>query len=381
VNSFGPEERDALRDAARGLLDRRSDSQTVRALMDHVPPTSDEGLWKEMADLGWCALLVPEEHGGLGAGLQAASIILYELGAHVTPGPFLSSAVLATSLLALAPHGGPAARWLPELAAGNGHATVAVTGASGRIHPDHLELRAEPSSDGFALNGTTHFVLDGSNASVLVAGARDADGDPLLVAVPGDAGVTSEHLDSADRSRPLEHLTFTDVHVDEAAVLARGDATRDLLDHFTDIAAIAIAADATGASHRALDMSVAYSKERVQFGRVIGSFQAMKHKLADMYILQQAAEAAVEAAAATLDLDPSSSRRRAAATGTFARRAASRIVGDAVQTHGGIGFTWEHDCHLLWKRAKFDEVYLTDEWQQQERLLTQLEHDTATTTA
>src|SRR5262249_54816540 len=134
--------------------------------------------------------------------------------------------------------------------------------------------------------------------------------------------------------------------------------------------AVAIAADAVGAARRALDMAVEYAKQRVQFGRVIGSFQAIKHKLADMYVLQQAAEAAIEGAAEAMDIDPLGSRRRAATAGTFCRVAASRIVGDAIQAHGGIGFTWEHDCHLLFKRAKFDEVYLSDVWDQQDRLMT-----------
>src|SRR5262249_35255154 len=139
VNTFDSEDRDALRDAARGLLDRRSDSSAVRALMDQDPPAADEALWKEMADLGWCALLVPESLGGLDAGLVPVTIVLRELGAHVTPSPLLSSAVLATSLLALAPERAPAQQWLPGLAEGGARATVAVTGPSGRVHPDLLE--------------------------------------------------------------------------------------------------------------------------------------------------------------------------------------------------------------------------------------------------
>ncbi|MET0895850.1 MAG: acyl-CoA dehydrogenase family protein [Acidimicrobiia bacterium] len=369
MSTLDIEELDALRDAARGLLDRRSDSSAVRALMAEEPPASDQGLWKEMADLGWCALLVPEADGGLEAGLVPVSIVLQQLGSHVAPGPFLSSAVLATTLLASAPEQAAAKRWLPGLAEGGTIATVAVTAPGGRVHRDTFELRATTGGSGIVLDGTAHHVLDARLADVFVVGANDTDGAPLLVAVPADATITIEAVPSIDRSRPLAHVTFSGVSVGDDAVLARGDAVGALIDHFIDVAAIALAADAVGASGRALDMSVEYSKERVQFGRVIGSFQAIKHKLADMFVLQQGAEAAVEGAATGLDLDPDGSRRRSAAAGTFCRSAAGRIVGDAVQTHGGIGFTWEHDCHLLWKRAKFDEVYLTDLWNQQERLI------------
>jgi alkylation response protein AidB-like acyl-CoA dehydrogenase len=163
------------------------------------------------------------------------------------------------------------------------------------------------------------------------------------------------------------------VGVPDEAVVAAGEEATALLDGLIDIAAVALAADAVGAALRALELSVDYAKQRVQFGRVIGSFQAIKHKLADMFVLAEGAKAAVAAAADALDSEPARARRRAAAAGAFARQAASRIVGDAVQTHGGIGFTWEHDCHLLLKRAKFDEVYLTDVWSQRERLLQAIE--------
>jgi alkylation response protein AidB-like acyl-CoA dehydrogenase len=152
-------------------------------------------------------------------------------------------------------------------------------------------------------------------------------------------------------------------------VLADGATAVAALDRLVDVAAVALAADGLGAAQRSLDMAVEYAKQREQFGRVIGSFQAIKHKLADMFVLVEGARAAVEGAAEALDLDPLEARRRVATAGSFCRAAASRVTGDSVQVHGGIGFTWEHDCHLLLKRAKFDEIYLTDLWSQRERLI------------
>src|SRR5262249_21474158 len=152
-------------------------------LMDQDPPAADEALWKEMADLGWCALLVPEDLGGLDAGLVPVSIVLRELGAPVAPSPLLSSAVLATSLLALAPGRAPAERWLPALAEGGARATVALTGPSGRVHPDLFEVRATAADDGVLLDGAAQYVLDARGAAVLVVGATDDGGDPVLVAV------------------------------------------------------------------------------------------------------------------------------------------------------------------------------------------------------
>jgi alkylation response protein AidB-like acyl-CoA dehydrogenase len=316
---------------------------------------------------------VPGEYGGLAAGGGAATIVLTALGAHTAPVPFLSSALLATTAFG---SGRPlaAARWLPQLGGGQAIGTVALTGLSGRIGAADLDAVVRREGDGYRLDGMAGFVLDGAVADVVVTAARDdSTGGRCLVSIARQHGVTVESVPCVDRTRQLTHLRFDDVHVDNPAVVSDGDECEQLVERLTDIAALGLAADASGAADRALDLAVEYAKQRIQFGRVIGSFQAIKHKLADMFVLAEAAKAAVEGAASALDNDAGQARRRAAAAGAFARQAASRIVGDAVQTHGGIGFTWEHDCHLLLKRAKFDEVYLTDLWTQRERLLREIE--------
>jgi alkylation response protein AidB-like acyl-CoA dehydrogenase len=358
----------ALRAVAGGMLDQRASSQQVRVTVERGG-AFDRDLWQAASELGWCGLLVPDEYGGAAAGMSAAVVVLQCLGAHVAPVPYLSSAVLATSALASG-NPQPAERWLPRLASGEAIGTVALTGRSGRVEAEG-DLTARREGNGYRLEGVAGFVLDADNADVVVAAARDlAEGHPLLVAVDRHAaGVTSEALAGVDRTRHLSHLHFNGAHVAPESVVASGRPAVHLYDRLVDVAALALAADAVGAASRALDLSVDYAKQRVQFGRIIGSFQAIKHKLADMYVLIEASKATVASAAVSFDAGEARARRRVAAAGSFCRQAASKVVGDAVQTHGGIGFTWEHDCHLLLKRAKFDEVYLTDLWSQRERLL------------
>jgi alkylation response protein AidB-like acyl-CoA dehydrogenase len=293
--------------------------------------------------------------------------VLEGLGHHTTPGPFLSSAVLAVTALAAAPSTSLRKHWLPGIASGEIVGAIALAGSGGRIHPDLLPGVLRISGGRAHLDGAAPLVLDGASADVLILGARSDDG-PALVAVP--AGVArSEPRPSIDRTRSLADLHFEHVAVEADSVIAVGADAETLIDRIVDVGAVALAADAMGAAHRAFDMSLEYSKQREQFGRPIGSFQAIKHKLADMYVHAIGADAAVEAGAKSIDRGDSSARRRAAVAGLFARKAAANIAGDAVQIHGGIGFTWEHDCHLLLKRTKLDLLLLSDTWTQGERLV------------
>jgi alkylation response protein AidB-like acyl-CoA dehydrogenase len=369
VKTIGAEERAALEDSVRGLLDRRSSSEAVRAVTEG-DCRFDQELWAEMAALGWAGLLVPERFGGAEAGLSAVVPVMRQLGAHTTPSPYLSSGVLAAAALASGSES-TAHQWLAGIASGDAIGAVGLTGPAGRVGAGGFDVVATPDAGSYRLLGTAAFVLDGDAADVVIVGATHAEtGSPVLLAAARTLeGISSLPLHVIDRTRQLSHLRFDETPVDSAATVAEGGDAVAVLDSLVDVAAIAIAADAIGAARRALDMSVAYAKERVQFDRPIGSFQAIKHKLADMFVLVEASEAAVAGAARAFDVDPRGARRRAATAGSFCRQAASRVVGDAVQTHGGIGFTWEHDCHLLLKRAKFDELYLTDVWSQRERLV------------
>jgi alkylation response protein AidB-like acyl-CoA dehydrogenase len=320
-----------------------------------------------VAALGWTGLLVDEQWDGAGAGMQYAVIVAEELGAQLSPLPFLSNAVLAATGLAVGASPAVQAQWLPRIASGAARATVALTGPTGRAAPDLLDLRALDGGPNVLLNGGAGFVLDAPEAELLIVAARrPGDAQPVLYAVDAaSAGVRiSDHL-AVDRTRALATVTLDDVRVDAAAMLPGSAAA---IEAMLARGCVALAADALGAARRALDMAVAYAKQREQFGRPIGSFQAIKHRLADMYVLVEGAALAVYGAAQALDEGSADGARLVAVAGSFARDAATKVTGDAIQVHGGIGYTWEHDCHRLFKRAKFDELYLSDPAAQRETL-------------
>jgi alkylation response protein AidB-like acyl-CoA dehydrogenase len=311
---------------------------------------------RQGASLGWTGLLVAERWGGAGAGMGEAIVVAEELGAHLTSMPFLSNAVLAATALSVGGTPAQQERWLPGLASGELAGAAALTGPAGRI--GFVDVQAAGARDGLVLRGESGFVLDGGSADILLVAARRAgEPDPELYIVEADsAGLEVTELLSVDRTRRLARVVLRDVRTGESARLAR---SAGALDAMVQRGSVALAADAVGSARRALDMAVDYARKREQFGRPIGSFQAIKHKLADMYLLVRGAALAVEAAADALDAGQDA-RRLVAVAASYGRDAAVQVTGDAIQVHGGIGYTWEHDCHRLFKRAKFDEAFLGD---------------------
>jgi alkylation response protein AidB-like acyl-CoA dehydrogenase len=252
-------------------------------------------------------------------------------------------------------HGAPDGRradWLARLASGELRGAVAV-GSRGRQH----DVRATATPNGWRLVGTTGYALDAATAGLVIVSAVLDDGSTGLFGLDGDVleAVTRTEVLCVDRSRRLATLTFHQVDIDDATRL-HGTVTRALRSY----GGVALAADAMGAAGRALDLAVSYAKVREQFGRPIGSFQAIKHKLADMYLLVRTGTLAVESAARALDEGSSDAARLVAVAASYGRDAATKVTGDAIQVHGGIGYTWEHPGHRLFKRAKFDEVLLAD---------------------
>jgi len=348
------EERDALRASARAMLDRSAPTASVRELLDH-PVGFDQALWRDMAELGWLALLVPEVDGGAGAGFGEVVVIAEELGARLTPGPFLASAVLAISALVLGGSVEQRARWLDPLATGEAIGTVALTGPSGRLGDDALGVRCRDDGSALRLDGAAGFVPDAHVADFVVVATTDGRARRLALVETTIPGVDVRPTPTIDHTRRLSQLTFDDVVVDATAAI---DDT--VFDQLVERAATVLAADGAGAAREILARAVEYSKQRVQFNRPIGSFQAVKHMLADMYVLSEAASVAVEGAAHALDLQPDAAPRLASIAASYARDAAERVAGDAVQAHGGIGFTWEHDCHLYLKRTQLDAALFGD---------------------
>lgn len=335
------EEQVELASTLRALLAKRADSAAVRAAAD-----SDEGfdraLWELLCEqVGVAALAVPEEHDGAGFSAFETCVVLEELGRSLAPSPLLATLVVSETLLASGSTDA-CARLLPRVAAGE-IATLAWAGLTGPGRPE--PVRADDSR----LSGTVGPVLLGDVAGVLLVAARTADGPDsvgLFEVDPAAPGLTRTRTPAMDTTLRLATLELdgveaTPVVADAGAALARA--------HLVGTAAVA--ALQVGGAQRGLDMTVAYAKERVQFGRPIGSFQALKHRMADMLVLVETARSIAWAAAYAVSVGSDDAARLAASAGSWCSDALEQVAAETVQMHGGIAITWEHDAQLVFKRA------------------------------
>lgn len=350
------EPREELQAVARKMLDAESPPLRVRSVVDQ-PGGFDPELWLTMADLGWLGVAVPEQLGGTGGSFADLAVVLTELGRHVVPSPFFSTVVLGANAL-LHDGGGRAAGELAELM--SGRLIIAfVTGQVARGGGPVLES----TGGGHRLVGTAPWVADADVAHLLVVAARHRE-DPKavsLIRVPvAAAGIDIQVLPSIDSTRRLCRVQFEGVAVGRDCVLGELGRGGTVLDWLTDKAAAALAADCLGGAERVLEMTVEYAKNRVQFGRPIGTFQAIKHRCADILVMVEASRAAVEAAAESSPVAPGGFSPEAAIAKSYAGDAYALIAREGIQLHGGIGFTWEHDLHLYFKRAKLNQVWYGD---------------------
>ena len=344
-----------LRAAVRSLFGDRCAWPDVLARTE-TAQTYDAGLWGVLAaDLGAAGLLVPEESGGAGASFLEAAVVAEETGRAVAPVPFLGSAVVATAALLAA--GATAARddeLLSGLAAGTTTAALAVPFGSGPAAPaPTVRIGSSPPGDGgYRLSGTVRGVADALPADVLLV---PADGVPYgLYAVPaGEAGVTLEPVVSLDMTRQLADLTLDGA---PGRRVASGEAARQAVAAALAAGAAVLASEQLGVAERCLEMTVAYLKERRQFARPVGSFQALKHRVADVWVGVTQARAAARYAAACLAGDDPDAPVAVALAKAACSDVAVRAAEECLQLHGGIGFTWEHPCHLYLKRAKSSSI-------------------------
>ena len=364
---FQPEQ-DALRDAVAAFLAEHSDEAAVRATA-----ATDTGLdpeaWKALTEqLDLVGLLVPERHGGSGAGPVELAVVLEQLGRSLFCGPYLSSAVLATKLLVEL--GEDAARhYLPAMAAGRRTATVALDEGAGTWDPSTVDTTAERESatgtdDGWTITGSKKYVLDGANADTLLVVTR---GPRVFAVDAGAPGMTVTPLTTLDATRKQAAVTFSGT---PARPLSDDpDATGGALRTALDTTAVLLAAEQVGGARAALDMAVDYARQRFQFGRAIGSFQAVKHKCADLFVdVESAYSAAYHAAWSLAEHDEAPAE--AALAQAFCSEVFSRASAENIQIHGGIGFTWEHPAHLYLRRARSSEQLLGAPAQHRERYLT-----------
>ncbi len=359
------EEQEALRSTARSFLAEHSDSQHIRRAMESTLGF-DPQVWKQIgAELGWPAIMVPEEFGGLGLGYVELVALLEVMGESLLCAPFFSSVCLAGNALLVAGSEAQKQEYLPGIAQGETIATLAYTEASGRWDVGGIEALAQPDGADYLLRGKKCFVLDGQSADLLVVAARQegsrGDEGVSLFAVPATAaGLERRAVPTLDSTRRLAEVELNDVRVPPSALMGEPGEAGPALSRILDLAVVALAAEQVGGAQKVLDLSVEYAKQRVQFGRPIGSFQAIKHKCADMLVAVESARSAsyyagCVAAEGGEELPTVASLAKVTSSDTYFRCAA-----DAIQIHGGVGFTWEYDIHLYFKRAKSTESFLGD---------------------
>jgi alkylation response protein AidB-like acyl-CoA dehydrogenase len=353
------DEQNELRRTVRLFLESRSDEAQVRRQME-TPLGYDPLVWRQLSDqLGLTGLAIPEEFGGQGFTFVELGIAVEEMGRALLPAPFFASAVLGAHLIMHSGDDAARKRYLPGIASGVTVAALAVTEESGRWESDAIQMRAQETPDGWVLDGTKTYVLDGCSADVLFVAARTDAGMSLFAVdgVDGVDGILRRPLSTLDQTRKQAHVEFTSA---PASLVGRNGEAWPVLTRVLALGCAALAAEQVGGAQRCLEMAVDYAKVRKQFGRPIGSFQAIRHKCADVLLevecARGAAHYALRAAAELSDRLPAvASLAKACCSDAFAHAAAANI-----QIHGAIGFTWEHPAHLYYKRAKSSGHLLGD---------------------
>lgn len=356
------DEQHQFRDVVQRFLKDKSPTTEVRRLMEEEEGF-DRTVWKQLCEeLGLSALHVPEKYGGQGFGFVELGIVMEEMGRSLLCAPYFSSSVLAAGAILNAGSEQQKMALLPKIASGDCLATLAFTEPNGRWDATGVELTATATDEGFQLDGVKSFVLDGHIADLIVVLARTpgTEGEQGLsfFTVDADAeGLQRCQLQTMDSTRKQARLDF---HCVPAELLGELEQAAPALTKTLDQAAVALANEMVGGAQQLLDSAIAYSQIRVQFGRTIGSFQAIKHKCADLLLEVELAKSAAYYAASAAAEDDDDLPALASIAKSSAAEAYMRAAADCIQIHGGIGFTWDHDTHLWFKRAKSSEVFLGD---------------------
>ncbi|HTK64936.1 MAG TPA: acyl-CoA dehydrogenase family protein [Pseudonocardia sp.] len=364
------DEQDSLRDTVRAFLRATCPESEVRRLMD-TDAGFDAGVWTRFADLGVCGLTVPERLGGAGYSFVELGVVLEELGASLACLPFLSSVVLAQSLLMAIDDDGAQSRWMPGLASGVVRGTVAFAEGSGGWDGRGITTLAVRDGERWRLDGAKTFVLDGHTADlVLVLAETDADGLSVFAVEPDAPGVTRSVLETMDQTRKQASIELAGT---PAVLVGTPGSGAAALATMGDSAAIALAVEAVGGASAVLEEAVEYAKVRVQFGRPIGSFQAIKHRCADMLLRVESARSAAyhaiwAASESSGEGDTDELRIAASMAKAYCTEAYAWAAAENIQIHGGIGFTWEHSAHLYFKRATSSRLLFGDPVEHRARL-------------
>ena len=361
---FSPDQK-ALRDQARKFLAEHASSARVRRILDTDAPYDAE-LWRGMAEMGWTGTAIPETYGGAGFGHLELCVLAEELGRTVAPTPFASTIYLAAEALLLAGTEAQKRRWLSRVAAGEAIGCVALAEGPEAPTPETLTTRAA----GGALDGTKAPVVDGDVADFAVVAARDGRSVSLYLADLHGAGVSRSPFKTVDPTRSVATITFAST---PAEPLGEPGAGWTLIERVLDRAAVLVAFEQVGGAQAALDMASEHAMGRFAFGRPIASFQAIKHKLADVYVAIELARSNTYYGAWTLSTDAPDLPVAAAAARVSASEAYFHAAKENIQTHGGMGFTWEFDCHLHYRRATLLGLMLGGVPRWKDLLITRLE--------
>jgi alkylation response protein AidB-like acyl-CoA dehydrogenase len=355
------QEQEMLRQSVRSLLERECTSAHVRLMMEDERGYSAE-LWRKIAELGWLGLVLPESYGGSALGYVELVVIAEEMGRVLLPSPFIWTLAFAEAIRRAGSEE-QKQRFLPAIARGELVATVAHLEANGSLEEGGITMGARRSGKGFVLEGNKLFVNDAHVADWFLVAARTGGkrgGVTLFVIDARRPGVTVNPLKTMDQTRKLGEVQFRAVKASAADVVGEVGAGWGGLSAVLDRTKVALAAEMMGGAQRVLEMTVEYSKVREQFGRPIGSFQAIQHKCADMMVDVEGAKSVVYYAAWAVSNEVADASLAAAVAKAAASDAYRRTAAEGIQVHGGIGFTWEHDMHLYFKRAKSSEFTLGD---------------------
>ena len=360
------EERRAIAETVRKLLAEESGEKRVRAIME-TKEGIDRELWAGLAHMGLAGLIVPSRFGGAGLGPVELELVAEETGAALACTPFLSSSVLAAGLLIASGDEAACARLLPGIAAGTTIVTAALTGERGTWRPEDVAITAEGANGAAFLSGTASYVMHASVADMLLVVAKTHDGLGLFEVTPHHSGIAIEALPTFDRTLRLDRVTFARVPATRI-----GGAGRPAVDAALRLALVARAGEQAGGARRIFDMTVDYTKTRIQFGRPIGGFQAIKHMAAELLLEAESATSAARDAALQLAQDEDDADEAIDLAAFACADAFARIAATAIQMHGGIAFTWEHPAHLYLRRARAYSYLLGSSDLYRDRFLTRI---------
>lgn len=345
-------EQQALREVMRAFTAKHSSEEQIRGLMDTTEPY-DSSAWSALAEqIGAPALAVPEQFGGAGFGFGELAIVLEESGRSLLAAPLLSSSVLATFTLLLSEDDAACAELLPGMSEGTRLGALAAGDTDLLVAPGG-QTSARSAEDEWFVTGTKAYVLDAVCADFVIVAAETGSGPSLFVVDLPQLGVEISPLTVMDQTRSFASVTFQDAR---ARLLGRAGNAGYVLARVADVASVALACEQVGAAAEVLDRTVEYLKVRHQFGRPIGSFQALKHRCADMLVELESARSAAAYASAAVEENAADLSQAASIAKTYCSEAFYHIAAESIQMHGGIGFTWEHHAHLYFKRAKSSEI-------------------------